>query len=519
MKTFITPLLTRRWFLIGGIIVGIVALQILEATGRLPSLLSPSHRLDKADLTDSVLCGPRSLLIAMNRLGIPVELDGIVDECTVSETGVTFRDLQEVAEARGLKTQLRQLNWTQLKSLETTCVLFVGNNHFVAVDTREPDPNSQQAGVRVYDPDHVARWWSQKDLESVWNGETLSLVRGGIQPVQGPRAEWTTCWTDVGLPAAVDHADYSMTCRNTGSQPLELEVIGTSCACTDGRVDRDVLLPGETAEISGAVRLHEKRGLYTERIVVRTNDPSCPTCRLWLCGGAVTDTILSARELFLGDIVPGSVVEKEFYVHDPGSGGMQIDSVTYQTKPENAIPDGVQVQLTTRAIEANSSLFGQMRGRYAVMPGDYEVRIRVAVAPECPAAVIDGQIQVRTSLPGRLGEVTAQIHGNVLSDVTVSPKAALLFRTDMSDTPVRKVITVSRVSGHPLNLRSVQVSGEIPFCVRQTVDANQPDSASIEVSCNPDVSYPASVETEIIVTLQGGNIVRIPLFYRSKSGG
>jgi hypothetical protein len=72
--------------------------------------------------------------------------------------------------------------------------------------------------------------------------------------------------------------------RNDGDAPLKVEKLGTSCKCTSAGLDKDQLMPGETAEISlewsgkGMAEFFEQYAEY------KTNDLRRPTFKLIVTG-------------------------------------------------------------------------------------------------------------------------------------------------------------------------------------------------------------------------------------------
>src|SRR5512135_3339927 len=103
------------------------------------------------------------------------------------------------------------------------------------------------------------------------------LWLAGCQP-QGPRVEISPAERDLGQTKQV-HLETSYTVRNSGNAPLKINKVYTSCDCTKASVDREVIPPGETAQLKVTMdpALLNLYGKIRRDIIVETNDPRQPT--------------------------------------------------------------------------------------------------------------------------------------------------------------------------------------------------------------------------------------------------
>ncbi len=171
------------------------------------------HRLDRTSMastpslsmdSERLVCGPKSLCIAIRRLGVPVVDTRPLYEACENGKGVEFGVLETLtSQFPDIKVVgLQHISWEDLVNLDGTAVLFVNGNHFVAVDPRERPASSMSPGVqvRVYDPGHPARWYTRNKLEEIWKGEALILKKGTTKQLKsGPKINWDTCWVDTGF--------------------------------------------------------------------------------------------------------------------------------------------------------------------------------------------------------------------------------------------------------------------------------------------------------------------------------
>lgn len=146
-----------------------------------------------------MMCGPISLSVALDRLGINSSSRDLAQQCDVTPKGVELRELKRVA--RGIaqvEARTERLSWDALRHIDGTAVLFVKGQHFVAVDPRE---QASGAAIRVYDEGKPALWMTEAELKEIWNGEALVVKRrsSSVKQVDGPRIEWDHCFVDNGV--------------------------------------------------------------------------------------------------------------------------------------------------------------------------------------------------------------------------------------------------------------------------------------------------------------------------------
>ncbi len=91
---------------------------------------------------------------------------------------------------------------------------------------------------------------------------------------------------------------------NEGELTLRIEGVDTHCGCTDLALSREVLRPGETAELSVRLSLRGQRGAVEKYLVVRSNDPACPALKLSFRGRIEPEAEVVPRSILLGAVDP-----------------------------------------------------------------------------------------------------------------------------------------------------------------------------------------------------------------------
>jgi hypothetical protein len=101
----------------------------------------------------------------------------------------------------------------------------------------------------------------------------------GCQP-KGPKIEISPTERDMGqVPQQKLETTYTV--KNSGTQPLKINKISTSCDCTKAKVDSTEVAPGATTVLHVTMdpALLNLYGKIRRDIVLETNDPSTPVAK------------------------------------------------------------------------------------------------------------------------------------------------------------------------------------------------------------------------------------------------
>lgn len=71
---------------------------------------------------------------------------------------------------------------------------------------------------------------------------------------------------------------YTFTVTNEGDDTLKIQKVGTSCGCTQAKIDKKILPPGAKAKLTVTFSpgSHKIRGEVIRKISIRSNDPKNP---------------------------------------------------------------------------------------------------------------------------------------------------------------------------------------------------------------------------------------------------
>ncbi len=410
-------------------------------------------------------CGPYSLCIALNRLGVPAEVDDLIRRCDSTGQGTSLGDLRRIAEEAGVPARIAVLSWEQLVGLDGTAILFTttaAGPHFVAVDPREGGAGAagHREGVRVYDSEKAAQYRSRQDLESVWPGGQCLILnkRSRAGTSEAGRIELDTAWLDIGNCRSTDDVAGIYRLQNTGGASLSLEVVGTSCGCTSFQLERKTILSGETCNLTMSIDLRTKRGQFTEYLVIRSSDAALPMFRVFLRGHVLNERLTSTDVLYFGEMFHDSERSRVFVVHDPGEGKLAISDVRM------LLADGeerVEAWATYERIEEVTESYTGIRSRFPIREGDYLVTVYMHSCTEPGnTGVFTGTCRVLTTLEGEMSQCDVRLSGTVQPDIQANPAALVLSYVPWQAR--KREIHVSSRSGRPVALRAVHVEGDLP---------------------------------------------------------
>lgn len=400
------------------------------------------------------LCGPRSVVGAAARLGIPLNLEEYAKRCHVGPDGSTMLNLLTASWDSFLHAQGVQLTWAQLAALDTPVVLYLHPNHFAFVDPREKPAAEVGEAVRLYDYPKAARWVGRQELEKSWRGEAL-IIRNRIQTPQMLKFE--TLLDDFGAAPGQGEVTRTIHFRNESGEPVEIKAIDSSCGCTVGRLDQRLYKPGEKGELTITVKLSGRRGVQRQLIRIRSTDRINPEFTLMVQGAVVKPVHVSRDMVDLGQVYPGQTVRESLIVTDRAGGFLKINKIRFALRGGAAASQAPSVAASCTLTENSADAAPAAAGpaAHAVMDrGAGDKHFQVEVALHIPEQAQPGP---------RVGELTLDttdrffpqvklpvIYNVVPARLAASPARLALGVVDPAQPAAPARIEVKRLDGAPL---------------------------------------------------------------------
>ena len=164
---------------------------------------------------------------------------------------------------------------------------------------------------------------------------------------------------------------HSFVLRNSGGGALRLSVAETTCKCTVGELGQDILLPGQSTEVTLTWNTGRMAEHYRQTATIATNDPLTPELELSVEGSVQAELVVPAG-LILSKVNPGVRVQGEFVVYSQTEPDIILNSATstlggFDWRVEPSDPASPEL-LSEGAVSAIKVVFSGMptskRGKY-----------------------------------------------------------------------------------------------------------------------------------------------------------
>jgi len=105
-----------------------------------------------------------------------------------------------------------------------------------------------------------------------------------VPEISIPEAIW-----DIGTLKLNEEATHSFKITNTGSQPLEITQLRSSCGCLQVEITSNIIQPNESAEIKAIFKEDQRLGDVIKTIYIDSNDPGTPRTTIKVKANLVKD--------------------------------------------------------------------------------------------------------------------------------------------------------------------------------------------------------------------------------------
>lgn len=276
--------------------------------------------------------------------------------------------------------------------------------------------------------------------------------------------------------------------RNSGSDVLKLTTIRFSCTCIEHDLDKDILMPGELAQLNLGIRITHRIGEFQEHILLYSNDKSVPVTKLIVKGFVDRDCYILPESLSINRLCIGEKRRVELEVSGP------VNNNAFEVLEVNTINKQIQLLKT----EKIGTLTGTSRCIWKIV---LSVESR---SIETWKDIISVSTNIKES---PLLELPIKV--NELSLVNLEP-AVVIFRPGTDETDQRAQVEIT--SNVSQNLKIIDI--EKPDWINLNME---PDGNSIPVKLHltmidfPDIMNFNKQEGIILKLGDGLGEVRIPI--------
>ncbi len=433
-------------------------------------------------------CGPRSLLIVCQILGIDANFDELAETSDFSEgTGTTMAGLYKAATVKGLNPAGVRASLDDLYRLEMPVIAHINEDHFLVV--AEADPRQ----IRVRDLVQQYDTLSPQEFERIWNGALLIFTidreesaptsvasATGAPPLRAP--ERRHHFSDAIAGQELKH---TFTFTNTGGNPVRITDIQNSCYCTTAILTDKNIAPGKNAQIEVTLNVPSRNETIKERVLLHTDSPAQPTLEFSITANARLPLTSIPEHMVLGSFSPDSFKPKNFILRQVLDPPVQILSVTTDSEHFSV--------------------------EYETDPATGNLRGKIHLAPGIPIGDFAHLLHVEFTRNENNATMTISIIGTVLGDFSVFPRQLFFGITRPGDTN-RKSLTLTRLRGEPLEVKSVGAASE--HIETELVPINAGTRYKINVSLNTTDAPEGDFSDTLVVQTNSSNQpkVEVPVY-------
>ncbi len=196
--------------------------------------------------------------------------------------------------------------------------------------------------------------------------------------------------------------------RNAGTGQLVLDKAGSTCKCTVGDMDKQVLEPGESTEVKLTWTALSNTPMYGQSATFRTNDPLQSELKFSVEGRITDSFVMEPAELAIGDFPVDSTTERTFYVYSYLPDVRELTDLRW-SKDEYADLFSFEATPIPVADTPND------RNKQAISAH----KVTFKLAPGMQLGPLNGRVLFRTNLGDDVGDLHMIVAGRGVSDVSL----------------------------------------------------------------------------------------------------
>ena len=380
---------------------------------------------------DDPLCGPKSLLVVCQKLGVKTNLEELKRLSDYEEgIGTTMAGLYKTVKAKGLQAVGMKISLDDLAKLKIPIIVYFWGDHFQAIDKFEKDK------IRIIGPSEEAGWTSKEDFAGGYSGFALLISKN-----KSSFPKFKTNGSDIRFDKYVYNfgvveqwgkrkGDFIFKFRNAGNEELMISRVSSSCSCTAILLSEKNIAPGGEGEIKATVDISGRKGEQDNGVYVYSNDSVTPTVILQVKGIIQRGLQVSPPNIHLGDVKKGTIVTRKVNI----------------IKPEDEKLDILKTESSSKSISTKVS---------PIKENDYEgFEIEVALSPDIPFGKFEEKLTVSTTSE-KSPIIEIPITANIKSDIELRPAIFFLGSVKQAETPTAKV-TIFTTSNKPLKIERIE---------------------------------------------------------------
>jgi len=217
---------------------------------------------------------------------------------------------------------------------------------------------------------------AKRELESRLPGTDVDV------PIVVPRPMAVTdeIEHDFGTLDPGAQSSYTFTIRNEGTLPLIVTAADTSCKCTVSKASKDVVQPGDHAEVTLTWNTGTSRKFYRQYALVKTNDPERREIEFAVNGQIKTHVGFDVEGALTAKIDPGTTASATWIVFSQTLSRFSIDAIECQLPGFRYSTEAIHDD-ELKSLHATYGLRVRAQTDALMDSGQFNETVRVSVRP------------------------------------------------------------------------------------------------------------------------------------------
>ena len=280
--------------------------------------------------------------------------------------------------------------------------------------------------------------------------------------------------------------------KNTGTADLTVSVEETSCKCTAANLGNDTVKPGESTVIDVTWKTADYMGDYTQKVLIRTNDPDMMMVELEVRGKIVADARAMPSELTFANIPRGYTAQAQTKIACYKNPPLEITGYDYLNPDAK---DRFELQIAPLTEEEYQSE-PDATGGYG---------LTLTAKDNLPLGPFSETLVIKTSSPFQ-PEINVPIYGTVVGNISLAgpgwneeSKTWILGILE-SGTVGKKILWVLDRSIKAEDREKIK-PGEVPPHIKLEIESVNPDWLQVELGESTYLPESGVVRTLIHLTI------------------
>lgn len=240
-----------------------------------------------------------------------------------------------------------------------------------------------------------------------------------------PKIELQTAHFDMGVVPGNEIAVQSMKIYNRGTAPLKIDRVQTSCGCTTGEMELNLIPPNGEARLIIHVDPKKIPGFQTTKVLtIHNSDPLNPRPQIDVTTTVAPEMEVDPDVVDFGSIPRGEGFKRTIRIRQLQDAPLEVTGAAFQ-----------------RDFPFVSSKFAPIPEAEWRTPGKREYTIDIEISPEAPAGTVNEWFIISSNVD-RMPQFSMRVRGTIVGPYQFTP-ATVTVRGAQIATPIENVLSLA----------------------------------------------------------------------------